>query len=106
MPRSPLKSYKHKSIREMTYKELDQCNQSNGGLPVPNHGASSEEWNQWYVANCFLIWNTGEIEKEIANREAANDILECSEYKKYLPYLEQALGRNLTDEEIASRCIH
>jgi hypothetical protein len=89
----------------MSPKELDQFVQSGGGLPSPGDGASAEERKQWFVATIFLLHLHDCQDKEIAKIEAANLILGGSDYLQELPYLEQALGRQLKPGELAARHI-
>ena len=71
------------------------------GLPMPANDAPIEETYKWAVAGMFLSTcrEIGAVKGKIL---AANCLLEDSPsyLSKLLPYIEAALGRNLTAQEI------
>ena len=73
------------------------------GLRTPARDAPPERWREWFVASMFVRHHRAIADPTEARAAAATDVLRRWNHEDYLPLLETALGRPLTEAEIAAR---
>lgn len=91
-----------KSIGEMTGPELRAFCEQESGIRMPEPGASARRRAEWMVAYylALVLRNGGSAEEA---EEFAIAELATSNDGRYVPYLEQAIGRALTSAELISK---
>ena len=93
-----------KELHAMSRSELDDFSTNIAGLPPPPHDAPIEDSYRWAVATIMLLCCKGAANIEHAKNLAASLLIRgrADSALKLQPYIEKALGRSITDAEMAA----
>lgn len=102
------KSTSQKALYELTRAELDTETERLFGLPCPPPNAPISAWHEYIVAAFFLHFAANTDAISTANEQAATFLLEkftrCR--NQIRPHIERALGRRLSELEMADRTLY
>jgi len=93
-----------KDVHAMSRRELDDYITGLGGLPAPPYASPIENTCRWIVAT-FMIWCCKEADDlDYAKDFAASLLLHTNSdsSSRLRPYIGEALGREITDAEMAA----
>ena len=93
-----------KQLCQMTVNELRELAMGDTGLPLPEMEAPREAYYAWMVAVTFISCCQTAPDMATGQREAVSILLDGtrSGQGKLVPFVERALGRKLTEEEMAN----
>ncbi len=92
-----------KDVHAMSRSELDDYITGLGGLPAPPYASPIEDTCRWLVAT-FMIWCCKGADDLDYAKDFAASVLLRSRYvsSRLRPYIGEALGRPITDAEMAA----
>ena len=93
-----------KDVHEMSRGELDDFITSWAGLPAPPDKAPKEDFRRWLVASFMLQYCARADDPADAKQFAASALLRGRDdlALKLRPFIGEALGRPITDAEMAA----